>query len=124
MRHLVANRKLGRTSAHRLAMLRNMVASLIEHGRITTTLPKAKEAARFAEKCITLAKKANAATDAAGKLHYSRMAMKELHDLKAVKKLVAEVGPRYKDRNGGYTRVLKAGYRLGDRGTVALFELV
>ncbi|MBA3683715.1 MAG: 50S ribosomal protein L17 [Planctomycetes bacterium] len=124
MRHLVANRKLGRTSSHRLAMLRNMVASLIEHGRITTTLPKAKEAARFAEKCITLAKKANAAPDAAGKLHYSRMAMKELHDRKAVAKLVAEVGPKYKDRKGGYTRVLKAGFRLGDRGALALFELV
>ncbi len=124
MRHRHGLRKLNRTSSHRLAMLRNMVASLIEHGRITTTLPKAKEAARFAEKCITLAKKANAATDAAGKLHYSRMAMKELHDLKAVKKLVEEVAPTYKDRKGGYTRVLKAGFRLGDHGAVAIFELV
>ena len=124
MRHLVANRKLGRTSAHRLAMLRNMTASLIEHGRVTTTLPKAKEARRFAERCITLAKKANAATDPAKKLHYNRLAMQQMHDLKAVKKLVAEVGPKYKDRVGGYTRIMKAGFRLGDRSPIAIFELV
>jgi len=124
MRHLVANRKLGRTSAHRLAMLRNLVSSLIEHGRVTTSLPKAKEARRFAEHCITLAKKANASSDPAKKLHYSRLAMQELHDLKAVKKLVAEVGPKYKDRVGGYTRIMKAGFRLGDRSPIAIFELV
>jgi large subunit ribosomal protein L17 len=124
MRHLVANRKLGRTSAHRQAMLRNLVASLIEHGRVTTSVPKAKEARRFAERCITLAKKANAATDPAQKLHFNRLAMQQLHDLKAVKKLVGEVGPKYKDRVGGYTRIMKAGYRLGDRSPIAIFELV
>lgn len=124
MRHLVDHRKLGRTSAHRQAMLRNLVASLIEHGRVTTTLPKAKEARRVAERCITLGKKAAAATDPAKKLHYSRQAMQQLHDLKAVQKLVGEVAPKYQDRTGGYTRILKAGFRLGDRSPIALFELV
>src|SRR4051812_35826174 len=113
MRHLVDHRKLGRTSEHRIAMLRNMVASLIEHGRITTSLPKAKEARRLAEACITLGKKAVAATEPAQKLHYQRQLMQKLHDLPATKKLVEEVAPKYKDRQGGYTRILKAGFRLG-----------
>ncbi|MBA2479890.1 MAG: 50S ribosomal protein L17 [Planctomycetes bacterium] len=124
MRHLNDHRKLGRTSAHRLAMLRNMVCSLIEHGRIVTTLPKAKEASRYAEKCITLGKKSAEASDPAKKLHYRRQAMTALHDVKAVTKLVEEVAPTYKDRKGGYTRVLKAGFRLGDHGAKAIFELV
>ena len=91
---------------------------------ITTTIPKAKEARRFAEKCITIGKRAAAATDPAQKLRFSRLAMTELHDLKAVKKLIAEVAPTYKDRKGGYTRVLRAGFRLGDHAPIAIFELV
>ena len=124
MRHLVDHRKLGRTSEHRIAMLRNLVASLIEHGRVTTSVPKAKEARRLAEACITLGKKAAAATESAKKLHYTRQLMQKLHDLPMTKKIVAEVAPKYKDRQGGYTRILKAGFRLGDRSPIALFELV
>ncbi len=138
MRHRVDHRKLGRTSKHRLAMLRNMVASLIEHGRITTTLPKAKEARRYAEKVITLGKKAvaasekaqaatdkaQAATDNAQALHYRRQALSALHSHVAVKQLIEKVAPIYKERKGGYTRVLKAGFRLGDHGAIAIFELV
>ena len=124
MRHLVDHRKLGRTSEHRLAMLRNMVASLIEHGRITTSLPKAKEARRLAEACITLGKKAVAATEPAKKLHYQRQLMQKLHDLPATKKLVAEVAPKYKDRQGGYTRIIKAGFRYGDNEPMAVIEFV
>ncbi len=124
MRHLNDHRKLNRTSAHRMAMLRNLAASVIEHGRVTTTLPKAKEARRLVERCITLAKKASVEQDPAKKLHFKREAMRHLHDLKAVTKLVDEVAPAYKDRKGGYTRILKAGFRLGDRSPVALFELV
>lgn len=122
MRHLIDHRKLNRTSAHRQAMLRNMVCSLFEHGRVTTTVPKAKEARRLAEKCITFAKRA--ANDPTKTLHYRRLAARELHDRAAVEKLFAEVGPACKDRVGGYTRILKAGFRLGDNSPVALFELV
>ena len=124
MRHRVDHRKLGRTSSHRLAMLRNMVASLFEHGRITTTVPKAKEARRYAEKVITIGKRAVAANEPARKLHYSRMALRELHSRDAVKMLIEKVAPTYKDRAGGYTRILRAGHRLGDNGSIAIFELV
>jgi len=124
MRHRVDHRKLGRTSKHRLALMRNMVASLLEHGRITTTLPKAKEARRYAEKVITLGKKALAATDKAQALHYRRQALSALHNPAAVKQLIEKVAPTYKERKGGYTRVLKAGFRLGDHGAIAIFELV
>ncbi len=124
MRHLNDHRKLNRTTAHRFAMLRNLVCSVIEHGRVSTTIPKAKEARRLAEKCITLAKKAAATDKPAQSLHYQRLAMVALHDRKAVKKLFEELAPAYKDRVGGYTRILKAGYRLGDRSPIALFELV
>ena len=131
MRHRVDHRKLGRTSKHRLALMRNMVASLLEHGRITTTLPKAKEARRYAEKVITLGKKALAAsdralaaTDQAQALHYRRQALSALHSPAAVKQLIEKVAPVYKERKGGYTRVLKAGFRLGDHGAIAIFELV
>ncbi len=124
MRHRVDHRKLGRTSEHRLALMRNMVASLFEHGRITTTVPKAKEARRYAEKVITLGKKAIAATDPAQALHYRRQALVALHDKNAVKALIEKVAPTYKERQGGYTRVLRAGYRLGDNGSIAIFELV
>jgi large subunit ribosomal protein L17 len=124
MRHKVDHRKLGRTSKHRLALMRNMVASLLEHGRITTTLPKAKEARRYAEKVITLGKKALAAAKPADALHYRRQALTALHSTSAVKLLIEKVAPLYKERKGGYTRVLKAGFRLGDNGSIAIFELV
>ena len=124
MRHLVDHRKLGRTSSHRLALMRNLVSALFENGRIVTTLPKAKEARRFAERCITIGKKAVAATEPDKKLHYRRMAMQVLHNAEAVKNLIEKVAPTYKERAGGYTRVLKAGFRLGDNGAKAIFELV
>lgn len=124
MRHLVDHRKLGRTSSHRLALMRNLVGALFENGRIVTTLPKAKEARRFAERCITIGKKAVAATEPDKKLHYRRMAMQVLHNPEAVKNLIEKVAPAYKERAGGYTRVLKAGFRLGDNGAKAIFELV
>jgi large subunit ribosomal protein L17 len=101
-----------------------MVASLLEHGRITTTLPKAKEARRYAEKVITLGKKALAAAKPADALHYRRQALSALHSTSAVKLLIEKVAPLYKERKGGYTRVLKAGFRLGDHGAIAIFELV
>ena len=124
MRHLNDHRKLGRTSAHRIALMRNLVAALFEHGRVITTLPKAKEARRYAERCITYGKKALAA-DPEKSLHFRRLALSALGNNKeAVKALVENVAPKYKDRNGGYTRVLRAGFRLGDNGTKALFELV
>jgi large subunit ribosomal protein L17 len=124
MRHRVDHRKLGRTSEHRASLLRNLVISLIEHGRIQTSVPKAKEARRLAEKCITIAKKAALATDPAVKLHFQRLALSELHNITAVKKLFSEVAPKYAERAGGYTRIYKAGFRLGDRSPIALFELV
>ncbi len=124
MRHKKAGRKLGRTTSHREAMLRNVVAGLFEHGRIKTTVPKAKEARKLAEKCITIAKKANASDDDAKKLHYRRELLKKLHRPEVVKNLIEEVAPNYSDRPGGYTRILRAGYRMGDKGTIALFELV
>jgi large subunit ribosomal protein L17 len=124
MRHRCDHRKLGRTSEHRLALMRALTCSLIEHGRIVTTLPKAKEARRFAERCITYGKKAIAAKDPAEALHFRRLALSALHSTTAVKALVEQVAPKYMDRTGGYTRVLKAGFRLGDNGAKALFELV
>lgn len=124
MRHKLAGRKLGRTSAHREAMLRNLVGSLFEHGRVFTTLPKAKEARKLAERCITIAGKCAAADDASKSLHYRRELLKKLHRKSVVKHLIEEVAPQYQDRPGGYTRVLKAGHRKGDNGTIALFELV
>src|SRR3954464_13148679 len=101
MRHLNDHRKLNRTSSHRMAMLRNLAASVIEHGRVTTTVPKAKEARRLVERCITLAKHAVSEQDPAKKLHYTRETMRVLHDRNAVAKLVGEIAPAYKNRNGG-----------------------
>ncbi len=124
MRHLNDHRKLNVTTKHRRAMLRNLVRGLIEHGSITTTLPKAKEARRFGERCITIGKKAVAAGDAAGKLHYTRLALSEIGDPRIVQQLVDEVAPKYKDRQGGYTRIYKAGFRLGDRSPKAILQLV
>ncbi len=116
MRHGVAHRKLGRTSSHRTAMFANMAASLIKHEQITTTLPKAKELRPFVEKLVTLAKK--------GDLHSRRQAISRIRDVDQVGKLFSVLGPRYAERNGGYIRVLKAGYRHGDNAPMAVIEFV
>jgi large subunit ribosomal protein L17 len=116
MRHGVAHRKLGRTSSHRTAMFANMAASLIKHEQITTTLPKAKELRPFVEKLVTLAKR--------GDLHARRIAISRVRDVAQVGKLFDTLGPRYKGREGGYIRVLKAGFRHGDNAAVAVIEFV
>ena len=116
MRHGSAHRKLGRTSAHRTAMFANMAASLIKHEQIVTTLPKAKELRPFVEKLVTLAKR--------GGLHARRLAISRVRDVDQVRKLFDTIGPRYKSRLGGYTRVLKAGFRFGDNAAVAVIEFV
>ena len=116
MRHGVAGRKLGVTSTHRLAMFRNMAVALIKHEQITTTLPKAKELRPVAEKLITLGKR--------GGLHARRQAYAQLRDDVIVAKLFGTIAERYKGRQGGYTRVLKAGMRHGDAADMAVIELV
>jgi len=116
MRHGHGLRKLNRTSAHRLAMLRNMMNSLIAHEAIKTTLPKAKELRRVVEPMITLAKVATVAN--------RRLAFDRLRDRDSVSKLFDQLGPRYNARPGGYTRILKMGYRVGDNAPMALVELV
>jgi large subunit ribosomal protein L17 len=116
MRHGNAHRKLGRTTSHRTAMFANMAASLIKHEQIVTTLPKAKELRPFVEKLVTLAKK--------GDLHARRLAISRVRDVDQVGKLFATLGPRYAERNGGYIRVLKAGYRHGDNAPLAVIEFV
>ncbi len=116
MRHGVAGRKLGVTSTHRIAMFRNMAAALIKHEQITTTLPKAKELRPVAEKLITLGKR--------GGLHARRQAYAELRDDAIVAKLFGALAERYRARQGGYTRVLKAGIRYGDAADMAVIELV
>jgi len=116
MRHGKAYRKLGRTTAHRTAMFANMAASLIKHEQIVTTLPKAKELRPFVEKLVTLAKR--------GDLHARRQAISHVRDVEQVGKLFATIGPRYAERNGGYLRVLKAGYRYGDNAPLAVIEFV
>jgi len=116
MRHGNGLRKLNRTSSHRLAMLQNMMNSLIEHEAIKTTLPKAKELRRVIEPMITLAKEPS--------LSNKRLAFNRLRSRDNVVKLFAELGPRYKARPGGYTRILKMGYRVGDNAPMALVELV
>lgn len=116
MRHRKAGRQLNRNSSHRKAMYRNMAVSLIEHEMIKTTLPKAKELRRVAEPLITLAKQ-----DSVSK---RRLAFSRLRDAAAVGKLFAELGPRYQERQGGYLRILKCGYRSGDKAPMAYVELV
>ena len=116
MRHGISGRKLNRTSSHRKAMFANMAAALIKHEQITTTLPKAKDLRPVVEKLITLGKR----TD----LHARRLAMSQLRDAAMVKKLFEVLGPRYGERPGGYTRVLKAGFRYGDNAPMAVIELV
>ena len=116
MRHRESGRKLNRNSSHRKAMFRNMSASLVQHEVIKTTLPRAKELRRVAEPLITLAK-----NDSVAK---RRLAFARLRDRSAVTKLFTELGPRYKDRPGGYLRILKCGYRNGDKAPMAIVELV
>jgi large subunit ribosomal protein L17 len=116
MRHRKAGRKLNRTAEHRKALFANMAAALIKHEQITTTLPKAKDLRRVTERLITLAKR--------GDLHARRLAISRLRDEKIVAKLFDTIGPRYKTREGGYTRVLKAGFRYGDSAPIAVIELV
>ncbi|MEL6663041.1 MAG: 50S ribosomal protein L17 [Pseudomonadota bacterium] len=116
MRHKLAHRKLNRTASHRKAMLANMAASLIEHEQIVTTLPKAKEMKPFMDKLITLAKR--------GDLHARRQAVAKVRNQDAVRKLFDVMGDRYAERAGGYTRVLKAGFRHGDNAPMAVIELV
>ncbi len=116
MRHGSAHRKLGRTTSHRTAMFANMAASLIKHEQITTTLPKAKELRPFVEKLVTLAKR--------GDLHARRIAISRVRDVDQVRKLFDTLGPRYQAREGGYLRVLKAGFRFGDNAPVAVIEFV
>lgn len=116
MRHGVAHRKLNRTASHRKAMFANMSAALIKHEQIQTTLPKAKELRPIVEKLITLAKR--------GDLHARRQAISQIRDEGQVSKLFAVLGPRYKARQGGYIRILKAGYRYGDNAAIAIIEFV
>jgi large subunit ribosomal protein L17 len=116
MRHQLSNRKLNRTTSHRLAMFKNMTVSLLRHEMIKTTLPKAKELRRFAEPIITMSKNATLAN--------RRLAFNRLRDRDIVGKLFDELGPRYKNRNGGYLRILKCGFRQGDNAPMALVELV
>ncbi|MFN3347500.1 50S ribosomal protein L17 [Pseudorhodoplanes sp.] len=116
MRHGNAHRKLNRTAEHRKAMFANMCAALIKHEQIITTLPKAKDLRPIVEKLVTLGKR--------GDLHARRQAVAQMRDVDMVKKLFEVLGPRYKDRNGGYTRIIKAGFRYGDSAPIAVIEFV
>jgi large subunit ribosomal protein L17 len=125
MRHLKSGRILGRNASHRLAMFRNMTKALFEHGRIVTTLPKAKEARGFVERLITIAKRGLKADAPVKTLHARRLALQVLPDKAVVKKLFNEIAPRYLERAGGYTRVIKRHERrLGDAGYTAYLELL
>ena len=116
MRHRQAGRKLNRTSSHRKSLFKNMAQALIKHEQIITTLPKARELKRVIEKLITLGKKSS--------LHSRRLAFNQIRDKEMVSKLFGTLAPRYSDRNGGYSRVLKAGFRYGDSAPMAVIELV
>jgi large subunit ribosomal protein L17 len=116
MRHGNAHRKFNRTAEHRRAMFANMCAALIKHEQITTTLPKAKDLRPIVEKLVTLGKR--------GDLHARRQAVAQIRDVPMVKKLFEVLGPRYKERNGGYTRIMKAGFRHGDNAPAAVIEFV
>jgi len=116
MRHKLAHRKLNRTASHRKAMFANMASSLIEHEQIVTTLPKAKELRPIVEKLVTLAKR--------GDLNSRRLAIARTRNKEMSKKLFDVIGPRYKDRQGGYIRIMKAGFRYGDNAPMAVIEFV
>jgi large subunit ribosomal protein L17 len=125
MRHNVGHRKLGRITEHRLALLRNQAIALLRHERIETTMPKAKELRPFVERLITIAKRGVAAGDANGRaLHARRLVLAELPDKAVVGKLFETLAPRFAERPGGYTRILRVGYRRGDSAEVAQVELV
>jgi large subunit ribosomal protein L17 len=125
MRHNVGHRKLGRLTEHRLALLRNLSTALIRHEHIETTMPKAKELRPFVERLITIAKRGVASGDANGKaLHARRLVAAEIVDKAVVSKLFDEVAPRFAERAGGYTRILRVGFRRGDAAEVAQIELV
>ena len=125
MRHNVAHRKLGRVTEHRVALLRNQAMALLRHERIETTVPKAKELRPFVERLITVAKRGVAAGDADGKtLHARRMVLAELPDKDVVGKLFETIAPRFAERPGGYTRILRVGFRRGDAAEIAQVELV
>jgi len=116
MRHLKQRRKLGRTTAHRKALLRNLATALLEHERIITTEPKAKELRRVADKLVTLGKRGN--------LHARRQALQTVRSNSVVQKLFNEIAPRFAERQGGYTRIVRLGYRPGDAAAMAVIELV
>ena len=116
MRHNVSGRKLNRTAAHRKMLYRNLITALFKHERIQTTVPKAKEARILAEKMITFAK--------SGDLHSRRMAARKVNEPAILQKLFAEIGPRYAERQGGYTRIMRLGFRQGDNAEIAILELV
>ncbi len=116
MRHRKAHRKLNRTAEHRRSLWANMASALIKHEQIVTTLPKAKDLRPIVEKLVTLGKR--------GDLHARRQAIAQIRDVAMVKKLFEVLGPRYKERNGGYTRVLRAGFRYGDNAPRAVIEFV
>ena len=125
MRHNVAHRKLGRVTEHRLAMIRNQAIALLRHERIQTTMPKAKELRPFVERLITIAKRGVAASDAKGKtLTARRLVLAEIPDVEVVGKLFSTLAPRFAERPGGYTRILRVGFRRGDSAEVAQIELV
>lgn len=125
MRHRVSHRKLGRVTEHRIAMLRNQAHALLLHERIETTVPKAKELRPFVERIITIAKRGVKAGDQAGKsLHARRLVLRDIQDREVVGKLFDTIAPRFEGRAGGYTRILRLGYRRGDSAEVAQIELV
>lgn len=125
MRHRVAHRKLGRVTEHRISMLRNQAQSLLRHERIETTVPKAKELRPFVERLISTAKRGVAATgNPAQALHCRRLVMRELQDRAVVSKLFDDIAPRFEARPGGYTRLLRIGFRRGDSAELAQVELV
>jgi len=125
MRHRVAHRKLGRVTEHRIAMLRNQATALLRHEHITTTVPRAKELRPFVERLITIAKRGLSSGSANGKvLHARRMVMEDLQDREVVSKLFETLAPRFVDRPGGYTRLLRLGFRRGDAAEIAQVELL
>ncbi len=125
MRHRVGQRKLGRVTEHRIAMLRNQAEALIQHGHIETTVPKAKELRTFVERIITIAKRGIAAGDVnQGALHARRLVLRDIQNRDVVSKLFDSIAPRFAARPGGYTRILRIGYRRGDSAEVAQIELV
>jgi large subunit ribosomal protein L17 len=125
MRHRVAHRKLGRVTEHRIAMLRNQATALLRHERIETTVPRAKELRPFVERLITIAKRGLAGGDANGRtLHARRLVLQDIQDREVVGKLFETIAPRFETRPGGYTRILRIGFRRGDSAAKAQIELV